>query len=55
MKSKKVNGVYIVRDSKSQTRPKGETLIKADMILNAWQSYRRTSRIYRLFEFFGLR
>jgi len=30
-------------------------IIKADVILNAWLSYCRESRIYRILEFFKLR
>ena len=33
----------------------GENLIKAEVILSAWLSYCRESRIYRTLEFFGLR
>ena len=38
-----------------QYRPIGENVIKTEMILSAWLSYRRESRIYRILEFFGLR
>ena len=40
---------------RSLERPNGENIIKADIILNAWLSYCRESRIYRILEFFGLR
>jgi len=33
----------------------GENIIKADVILNAWLSYCREFRIYRILEFFKLR
>ncbi len=42
-----------VNSTKSST--KGESVIKVDMILNAFQDYRRQSRLYRLCEFLGLR
>lgn len=35
--------------------PIGEGAIKAESVLNAWLSYCRQSRLYRIFEFFGLR
>ena len=38
-----------------QGRPIGENIIKAEVILSAWLSYCRESRIYRALEFFGLR
>jgi hypothetical protein len=41
-----------INDSK---RPIGENIIKAEVILSAWLSYCRESRIYRILEFFGLR
>ena len=34
-----------------QDRPIGENIIKADVILSAWVSYCRESRIYRILEF----
>jgi hypothetical protein len=34
---------------------KGEAQIKAEVILNAFQGYRRQSWLYRLLEWFGLR
>jgi|TARA_R100001530_G_scaffold96574_1_gene67100 hypothetical protein len=33
----------------------GDNIIKADVILNAWLSYCREFRIYRILEFFKLR
>ena len=36
-------------------RAVGENIIKAEVILSAWLSYCRESRIYRALEFFGLR
>ena len=35
-----------------QYKPTSENIIKADVILNAWLSYCRESRIYRILEFF---
>jgi len=29
--------------------------VKAEVILNAWKNYCRTSRIYRFLEYFGFR
>ena len=36
-------------------RAVGENVIKAEVILSAWLSYCRESRIYRVLEFFKLR
>lgn len=36
-------------------RPTGENVIKAEVILNAFQNYRRQSRLFRLLEWLGLR
>ena len=33
----------------------GEQKIKADIVLNAWLNYCRTSRVYRMMEYIGLR
>ena len=57
MKTKKINGVYTFKEDSTTiiNKSKGENLIKADMILSAWQNYCRESKVYRLFEFFGLR
>ena len=38
-----------------QYRPIGENVIKVEIILSAWLSYCRESRIYRVLEFFKLR
>ena len=38
-----------------QYRPIGENVIKTEIILSAWLSYCRESRIYRILEFFKLR
>jgi hypothetical protein len=40
---------------KRNGRPIGENTIKANIILEAWLSYCRESRIYRILEYFGLR
>ena len=44
-----------MKKSSKMIRPIGENLIKADVILGAWLSYCRESRIFRLLQFLKLR
>ena len=41
----------VVRTHGFNSRPIGENIIKADVILSAWLNYCRESRIYRILEF----
>jgi len=37
------------------TRPHGENVIKADLIINAFEKNRMKSRLYRILKYFGFR
>ena len=48
-------GIIKKYDNVKVNRPVGENIIKAELILNAFQNYRRQSKFFRLLEWFGLR